>query len=148
MKKLILSLAVLTMAGPALAADIITKNSPHSVSVTMDRLIAAVDKAGAKVAARIDHAKAAKGVGIDMPDNQAVIFGNPKIGSPIMVENPAAGLDLPIRVVVYTDKQGKTVIAYHDAKHYSEKYGVPADLKSLGVMAGALDKLTNAAIAK
>ena len=114
----------------------------------MDKLEAAVGKAGAGVAARVDHAAAAKSVDIDIAPNQVLIFGNPKIGSPIFAQNPAAGLDLPIRVVVYQDTAGDTIVAYHDPKDFAASVGLSPDMQSFQMMAGALNKLTDAAIAE
>ena len=143
-----LTIAVITMSSSGYAADLIKKTSPHSVQDTMDKLEAAVEKAGARVAARVDHAAAAKTVGIDLSPNQVLIFGNPNIGSPIFVENPAAGLDLPIRVVVYEDASGKTIVAYHNPAALAESFGLPAEMKSFQMMTGALAKLTDAAVAE
>lgn len=148
MIKVILAATVaLLMVGATHAAELVTKTSPHSVPVTMDRLVTAVEAAGARVAARIDHAAAAKSVGIELSPNQVLIFGNPNIGSPIFAENPAAGLDLPIRVVVYEDAAGATIVAYHAADKLAADYNVPGDMKSFKMMAGALEKLTSAATA-
>ena len=140
----LLSLGAATMA---FADDLIRKPSPHSVEVTMDNLQAAVEAAGATVAARVDHAAGAARVDIDLPPNQVLIFGNPAIGSPIFVENPAAGLDLPIRVVVF-EQEGETIVAYRDPAALAESFGLPADMRSFEMMTGALDNLTNAAIAE
>jgi len=128
--------------------ELISKESPHSVQMTMDKLEVAVKGAGAGVAARVDHAASAAGVGIDIAPNQVLIFGNPNIGSPIFAENPAAGLDLPIRVVVYEDAAGQTIVAYHDPASLAESFGLSADMKSFQMMGGALNNLTNAAIAE
>ncbi len=118
--------------------------SAHSVSVTLDRLEAALEKAGATVFARIDHAKGAQTVGVAMPANQALIFGNPKIGTDLIVADPAAGLDLPIRVVSYREG-GKTWLVYRDPKEFAAQHGLPSNHPKLDVMAGALKKLTTAA---
>lgn len=139
--------AAMVMSGAAAAAELIKKESPHSVQVTMDQLEAAVKKAGAGVVARVDHAKSAKGVGVDLAPNQVLIFGNPKVGSPVFVENPTAGLDLPMRVVVYEDKDGKTVVAYRNPTVLAETFGLSPDMKSFKMMTGALGKLTDAAVA-
>lgn len=143
---LILSSAL--FASAAQAAELVEKTSPHSVSATMDKLVAAVEGAGAGIAARVDHAKAAKGVGIDIAPNEVLIFGNPKIGSPIFAENPAAGLDLPIRVVVFENPEGKTIVAYRKPGALAAEFGLAADMKSFKMMGGALGKLTDAAIAE
>lgn len=146
MKRLVAAFALTLSMSSAMAADLIQKKSPHSVQVTMDKLQAAVEGAGARVAARVDHAAAADSVGIELAPNQVLIFGNPNIGSPIFVENPAAGLDLPIRVVVFEDADGDTVVAYHDPEALAASFGLPADMKSFQMMAGALMKLTDAAV--
>lgn len=143
-----LAVAILSISSAGFAAELIQKESPHSVQNTMDKLQAAVEKAGARVAARVDHAAAAKTVGIDLSPNQVLIFGNPNIGSPIFVENPAAGLDLPIRVVVFENAAGQTIVAYHDPASLAKSFGLPADMKSFQMMTGALGKLTDAAIAE
>lgn len=148
MKYLIAVTAAVVMSATASFADLISKPSPHSVQVTMDRLQTAVEGAGARVAARVDHAAAAKTVGIDLSPNQVLIFGNPNIGSPIFIENPAAGLDLPIRVVVYQDKAGQTIVAYHDPTSLAEGFGLSPEMKSFQMMGGALARLTDAATAK
>lgn len=148
MKHLIAITAAIVMSATASVADLIEKPSPHSVQDTMDRLQTAVEGAGARVAARIDHAAAASSVGIDLAPNQVLIFGNPNIGSPIFAENPAAGLDLPIRVVVYQDDAGQTIVAYHDPTSLAESFGLSPDMKPFEMMGGALTGLTDAATAE
>jgi len=148
LRKIALVIAVLTFSPFGFAAELVQKPSPHSVQSTMDKLQAAVEKAGARVAARVDHAAAAKTVGIDLLPNQVLIFGNPNIGSPIFVENSAAGLDLPIRVVVFENADGQTMVAYHDPASLAESFGLSPNMKSFQMMAGALAKLTDSAIAE
>lgn len=148
MKTLILTLAVFLISTTGYAADLVEKSSPHSVQETMDKLEAAVKKAGAGVAARVNHAAAAESVGIEMAPNEVLIFGNPNIGSPIFLENPAAGLDLPIRVVVYEDASGQTIVAYREPAALAESFNLSPEMKSFQMMAGALTKLTDAATAE
>ncbi|MEW7008562.1 DUF302 domain-containing protein [Lentilitoribacter sp. EG35] len=148
MKKLLLALAITMTSFTAQASDLVTKISPHSVNDTMDRLVAAVEKAGATVFARVDHAKGAMSIDAELAPNQMLVFGNPKLGTPIMQQNPAAGLDLPIRVVVFQDTDGKTNVAYHNPSRIADDHGLPADFKALQMMGGAVDKLTGAATAE
>ena len=68
--------AFVLAAGPAFAADLITKTSPHSVTETVDRLVAAVEGAGARVFARVDHAAGATAVGSQLRPTQMLMFGN------------------------------------------------------------------------
>lgn len=148
MKTLLLTSALFFVAVSSQAADLVSKTSPYPVAETMERLVAAVEKAGATVFARVDHAAGAKKIGGELAPNQMLVFGNPKIGTPIMQKNPAAGLDLPIRVVIYQGSDGATTVAYHKPGRIAEDHAVPADLKALKMMAGALDKLTGAAVSK
>lgn len=147
--KTLFAAVMLALCGTAASAqELIRVESPHSVQDTMDRLQAAVEGAGARVAARVDHAAAADTVGIELAPNQLLIFGNPRIGSPIFAENPEAGLDLPIRVLVYENSDGQTIIAYHDPAALAESFGLSPDMQSFQMMTGALANLTGAASAE
>ena len=100
------TLALTALAALPAAADIITKMSPHSVPDTIDRLEAAVTEAGATVFARVDHAEGATKVDMELRPTTLLIFGNPKLGTPAMLDGQTAGLDLPMRVLAYADDSG------------------------------------------
>lgn len=135
------------VALPAFSADLMTKTSPHSVSVTMDRLAAAVEGAGATVFARVDHAAGAAKVDMELRPTELLIFGNPKLGTPAMLDGQTAGLDLPLRVLAYADGEGVVHVSYHAPATLAETHGLPADAKYIKMMTGALDKLTSKAVA-
>jgi len=139
--------AVLAGAAAPAAADIIEKTSPHSVSDTANRLESAVESAGATVFARVDHAAGAEGVGETLQPNVMVMFGNPRLGTPALQAAPRAGLDLPLRVVIFEDADGTVTLAYHDPADLAEDHGIPADAPVLEQMRGALSNLTEAAVA-
>lgn len=139
--------AVITMPlSVAQAADhaLVKLASPHSVAKTVDNLASAVEKAGAKVFARVNHGKGGASVGMDIPDNELLIFGNPKLGTPILRDAAAAGLDLPIRVVVVETEKG-TMIIYRKPAALAKMHGLPMDHPSIMKMTGALKKLTTKA---
>lgn len=144
---LIAAAASAAMSLPAFAADIVHKISPHPVSVTIDRLAAAVEGAGATVFARVDHAGGAAKVDMELRPTELLIFGNPKLGTPAMLDNQTAGLDLPLRVLAYSDAEGVVHVTYHAPASLAEAHGLPADAKYIKMMTGALDKLTSKAIA-
>ena len=101
MKAIALAAGVVMAAMPALAQDLVAKVSPHDVPTTMDRLESAVEAAGAEVFARVDHAAGAEKAEMELRPTQLLIFGNPKLGTPAMQDAQTAGLDLPMRVLVY-----------------------------------------------
>jgi uncharacterized protein (DUF302 family) len=127
--------------------DVIEKFSPHSVSVTVDRLQAAVEGAGATVFVRVDHAKGAASIELEMRPTQMLMFGNPALGTPAMLDGQTSGLDLPLRVLAYEDSEGLVHVVYHAPSSLAAAHGLPAEAEYLKKMTGALDKLTDKAIA-
>ncbi len=125
----------------------ITRTSAHDVSKTADQLVAAIEKAGAKVFAVVDHKANAESAGLTLSPVTLVIFGNPKIGTPIMQADPKAGIDLPVRVLVW-DEQGRTRIGALAPETLSKRYDVGEASDSLEQMGKALDTLLDAAIAE
>lgn len=132
-------------------ASLVLMPSGNSVKETIDKLAAAAESKGAKVVARVDHAKGAASVGVTMKPSEVLIFGNPKLGTAVMQANPRAGLDLPLKVLAYEDDAGKVWIAYPKASHLRSRYrldGRPEQDASFKAIADALDGLTKAAAAK
>lgn len=125
-------------------AGMITVDSAHDVKTTIDRLEAAARKGGATIFTRIDHQANAKGIGMEMPPSQVLIFGNPKGGTPLMLANPEIGLDLPLRVHAF-EKDGKVVMMYHDPVADAKAHGLDPTMKPVQGAAGALKKLTGIA---
>lgn len=139
---------VLCSATSSIAADLIEKTSPYSVTETLDRLSAAVKNAGATVFARVDHGAGAASVDMELAASELLIFGNPKLGTPAMQDARTAGLDLPLRVLAYFGDDGLVRVVYHDPASLADTHGLPADAPYIKMMTGALDKLTSQAISK
>ncbi len=138
--------AALALAAlPAAADGFVRKESPHSVPVTIDRLAAAVEAAGARVFARIDHAEGAAGAGLDLRPATVLIFGNPKIGTPMMQASGSIALDLPMKVAAYEDADGTVRVIYRDIEAVAAEHGATAPTTAKA--AGALAKLTDRAVA-
>lgn len=143
--KRFLAAAAMVMAGlPALASsdDIVKVKSFSDVGTTMDRLEAAVTGAGANVFARVDHAAGAASVDMELAPTQVLIFGNPKIGTQAMQDDPVAGLFLPMKVLVYRDGAGQVWLAYEDPKEMFDDLAIDDDAEYIKMMTGALGKLT------
>lgn len=139
-------LLVLAVAGPALARDTLTvKQSAKSVKETADAFVKAVEEKGAKVFSRIDHGGNAKAAGIDMSPSELIIFGNPKLGGDLMKVNPEIGLDLPMKVLIWQDTDGKVNISYTDPALLAARHGLTGKDETLQKMSKALDGLTSAA---
>jgi len=143
--KRFLATAAIVMAGlPALASndDIVKVKSFSDVATTMDRLEAAVTGAGANVFARVDHEAGAASVDMELVPTQVLIFGNPKIGTQAMQDDPVAGLFLPMKVLVYRDGAGQVWLAYEDPKEMFDNLAINDDAEYVKMMTGALGKLT------
>jgi len=119
--------------------DFITAPSPHDVVTTMDRLVSAVLARGMRVFARIDHGAAAEAVGLAMPMTQVLIFGNARAGTPLMLAAPSLAIDLPLRVLAWSDGAGATMLGYHDPVAVGRRHGVmPPRIAGLEAMRAAL----------
>ncbi|MGF1474081.1 MAG: DUF302 domain-containing protein [Geminicoccaceae bacterium] len=145
MKVFLAAVIAICASVPVLANELVRVESAHDVSQTVDRLEEAVTKAGATVFARVDHAKGAENVGMELTPATLLIFGNPNLGTPAMQEEISMGVDLPMRVLTYQDDDGKIWLAYHDPANVAATHGVPTDHPVIGKMAGALAKLTETA---
>jgi len=102
--------------------------SSHTVVETVARLEGLLRERGVIVFARIDFSGDAARAGLTMPPQQMLIFGNPKAGTPLMQAEPAAGLDLPIKALVFEDAAGKTWVAWNDPHYIVRRHGLPASL--------------------
>lgn len=109
-RALILTLCLLAHAATAQPAGLVTRPSTHSIAETSQRFATAVRAAGWVVFTEIDHAAAARAVGLDLAPRSVIIFGNPPGGTPAMREAPTLALDLPMRVLVWTDDVGRAQV--------------------------------------
>lgn len=141
----VVAAALILLAAPALASDddVVRVQAAGDVATTMDALEAAVIGTGATVFARVDHAAGAEKVGMQLAPEQLLIFGNPKLGTPAMQDDPLAGLFLPLKVLVFEDADGQVWLAYENPKEMLDDLpGVDDDAEYIKKMTGALGKLT------
>jgi uncharacterized protein (DUF302 family) len=139
-------------SAPALAQGsgegLIVKPSAFGATKTLDRLAIALKRAGLTIFARVKHQAGAKKVGLDLRPTELLIFGNPKMGTPLMQANQAMGLDLPLRAVAWEDKDGKGHLAYTDPSALKARYGITGKDALFAKMTGALKKFTDMATTK
>ncbi|MHB8813826.1 MAG: DUF302 domain-containing protein [Steroidobacteraceae bacterium] len=102
--------------------------SRHSVAATIDRLEASLRQRNILVFARIDFSADAARAGLTMRPEQMLIFGNPKAGTPLMLQVPAVGLDLPLKVLAWEDAAAQVWIAYNDPQYIVRRHGVEPEL--------------------
>ena len=124
---------------------LIFHQSGHGPKETADRLAASAMAHGMTVFARIDHAGLAAGAGMTLRPTEVLIIGNPKGGTPLMQAVQTMGIDLPLKLLVFEDEAGKTVIAYNDPHWLAARHGVTGQDKLLAALASALETVTKEA---
>jgi uncharacterized protein (DUF302 family) len=102
--------------------------SHHSVDDTVDKLKTILKSKGVTLFALIDHSGEAEKVGMKMPPTKLLIFGSPKAGTPLMLAAPSAAIDLPLKILVAEDAQGKVWISYNSPEYLKERHGLPDNL--------------------
>ncbi|HUI62394.1 MAG TPA: DUF302 domain-containing protein [Steroidobacteraceae bacterium] len=107
---------------------VIRLQSHQAVGATLDRLESLLKERGVLIFARIDFSGDAAKAGLALLPEQQLVFGNPKAGTPLMAANAVAALDLPIRVICWQDRQGRTWLAYNDPVYIVQRHALPADL--------------------
>jgi uncharacterized protein (DUF302 family) len=118
------------MAEPAKPPAVVEYTSEAGFEKTLDWLVALIEGAGMSLFARIDHAAGARAVGLDMPPTVLLLYGHPRGGTPIMLAAPLAALELPLRVLVRQDAEGRARVSFHPIVPWLEELGVPAELAS------------------
>ena len=117
------------------ADGVISKPSPYPVDETIRRLEEVVRGKGLTIFARIDHRAGAREAGLEMQDEQVLVFGSPKAGTPLMIAQPLVGLDLPLRVLVWRGADGRVWASYQDSAFIARRYGLADGLeKNISVL--------------
>jgi D-alanyl-D-alanine carboxypeptidase len=137
-----------TDLGPPVDPAVMTcLESCYPVDITMDRFESYVKSRGVGIAARVDHAAAASNAGLDLRPTQTLIFGNPAIGTPLMLNRQDAALDLPLRVAAWQDEKGSVWIGWRDPAEVARSHSIADVAASLAKMktliAGAAEQATS-----
>lgn len=123
----------------------ITIESGNDFAATESKLLQAIEEKGLKLFTVIDHGAGAKSVDQDIGQSKVFIFGNPKVGSPLMAENIQMGLELPLKILITSDADDSVTISYTDIKAIAKDYGVTGKDELLGKISGNLNDLALAA---
>ena len=95
---------------------------------TVASLKSAVRRRGLSIVAHIDHARDAGETGLNMPPTQLLIFGNPVLGTPLMLASPTTAIDLPLKVLVWQDVNQTVWLTYNDAGYLQRRHAFPTEL--------------------
>lgn len=120
--------------------DLVARQSVHTVPATVELLTAALDRRGITLFATIDHAAGARRAGLELQDEVLLVFGNPAAGTSLMQADPRAGLDLPLRMLVWS-QAGATSIAFRDPRGLARDFDLAAHRDVLGNLGGLLEQL-------
>ncbi|MCP4042415.1 MAG: DUF302 domain-containing protein [Gammaproteobacteria bacterium] len=126
MRILLLSLISILFFSSSVIADngIISIKSSHGVKATTDRLENALKSRGMTVFARINHAEGAQKIGEKLRPTELLIFGNPKVGTPMMRCGQSIAIDLPQKALIWEDKAGQVWLSYNDPKYLAKRHGI------------------------
>jgi uncharacterized protein (DUF302 family)/uncharacterized membrane protein YidH (DUF202 family) len=107
---------------------IISMPSNHSVDETVEKLTTILKSKGVTLFAVVDHSGEAEKVGMKMRPTKLLIFGNPKAGTPLMLAAPSIAIDLPLKILVWEDPQGKAWLSYNSPEFLAQRHGLPQEL--------------------
>jgi uncharacterized protein (DUF302 family) len=107
---------------------IIDKPSNHSVEQTVEELKNILQAKGITLFALVDHSGEAEKVGMKMRPTKLLIFGNPKAGTPLMLAAPSTAIDLPLKILVWEDAQGKVWVSYNSPDYLRERHRLSQEL--------------------
>lgn len=126
MRKFVLTLGALFVCVTVAAADngFISLISTHDVKSTADRLEKALREKGMTVFVRIDHAGSAQNVGEKLRPTELLIFGNPKVGAPLMQCSQTIAIDLPQKALIWEDETGQVWLSYNDPTYLAKRHGI------------------------
>ena len=141
-----IALSMLLMTTPVAAADgMINVPSAFGVEETADRLESVLSEKGMTIFNRIRHSEAASKVGIELRETELIIFGNPKVGSPLMQCQQSVAIDLPQKALIWRDENSQVWISYNDPEYLKERHNITGCDEVLSKIEKALAGITKTA---
>jgi len=107
---------------------IVDRLSNHSVDQTVEKLKGVLQSEGVTLFAMVDHSGEAAKVGMQMRRTKLLIFGSPKAGTPLMLATPSVAIDLPLKILIWEDAQGKAWVSYNSPAYLQQRHRIPAEL--------------------
>ena len=112
---------------------------------TMDRLEAEIRSKGLMIFAKIDHAAGAAEVGLTLRPTSLIVFGNARGGTPLMQATQTAGIDLPLKILLWADKAGKTWLSYNEPSWIAQRHGVGGKTELINKLEATLAEIAEVA---
>ena len=150
MKNSILALMLVLIFTSVAMADngLISVESAHNVKATADRLEQVLTAKGMTVFIRIDHAEGAQKVGKELRPTELVVFGNPKVGTPLMQCAQSVAIDLPQKALIWEDEVGQVWLSYNDPAYLAERHDIEGCDEVITKIENALGNFAKAATAQ
>jgi uncharacterized protein (DUF302 family) len=142
---IILLCAISTQSYATDSNGIIKIKSKHTVTETIDKLETVLNKKGMTIFKRVNHAAGAEKAGLKLRPTELLIFGNPKVGTPLMLCSQTAALDLPLKALAYKDENGQVWLAYNDPGYIAKRHHVSNCGQVTNKMSKALANFSKAA---
>ena len=138
--------ALILLTLPAYADNgLINLKSSHDTKTTADRLENTLKQKGMTVFARIDHAAGAQKVGQKLRPTELIVFGNPKVGTPLMQCRQSTAIDLPQKALIWEDQEGTVWLSYNDPNYLVERHGITGCAEVVKKIEKALSNFAKAA---
>jgi uncharacterized protein (DUF302 family) len=133
----------------ASAADgMVSVESAYSVAETADKFESIIKKKSLTLFARIDHQKNASGVDLELRPTELIIFGNPKVGTPLMQCSQTVAIDLPQKVLIWKDEKSKVWLSYNSPNYLKERHNIEGCDPVINKISNVLKALTGAVASK
>ncbi len=142
---IILACLVNTQSIAQTSNGLIKIKSAHSVDKTILLLETALLQKGMTIFKRVNHTAAAKKVDLQLRPTQLLIFGNPKVGTPLMLCSQTAAIDLPQKALAYEDESGQVWLSYNDPAYMAQRHNIKGCEKPLKKVSKALASFAKAA---
>lgn len=128
------------------STGLVVKESAHSVEETERRFISILEEKGLNVFTTVDHAQNAAGADLALPPTRVVIFGNPRLGTPLMQCAQSIAIDLPQKMLIWENEDGQVNVAYNDPRYLGGRHQLGSCANEvIQQIAGALDNFSNGA---
>ena len=150
MIKIVINMVVLLLfCGSIMASEnLISIKSPFTVKESAARFEKVLKSKGLTVFARINHSKNASSVELELMPTEVIIFGNPKVGTPLMQCSKMVAIDLPQKALFWTDEKGQSWLSYNNPEYLKDRHNIVGCDRVIEKISGVLDKLSKVATAK